>query len=463
MSADPVLVLQLQRMGDIILSYPLLLWLSRQWPERRAFVVAEPTFYNELLGVSPAATYLPWTATGQLAARRWSLVANLSHRPEGAALCAALETGRRLGATLSGGALRVQGDWQLYRASLSHNNRHNRFHWAELNALDCVDPALMAATSFDTPRRLGPEKAVGLFLGASEPDKRPDAPFWAALARECERRGLKPVLLGGPADQPLCAEVKALHGGRLADFCGRFGLREFAAMGQTLGLMITPDTGPMHLAAWTGLATLNLSMGPVNPWETGPYNPGHHVLRADMACLDCWRCRFGRPHCKDRFDPAQVAYLARRIVEGARLKNPPGMRLYETARSTRGLYHLRGVPPAAPRASDVLGELWRASFGAFFGLWDDQPPREAWQALAREHPRLAKPFARGLDALSLSLARSRAPGRAREQWRWREAMPMLRPLAGYVHMRLDNEDHSPQALAACMEMADRLRDAAARV
>jgi len=460
-SADPVLVLQMQRLGDIILSFPLFLWLKRQRPDRPVFVVAEPSFYNELLNVSPGVTYLPWTATGELASRRWGLIVNLSHRPEAAALCGAIETGQLLGPALVDGSLRVRGRWQLYRATLTHNNRHNRFHWADLFALGCVDKGQWRATRFDPPRDPAGD-AVGLFVGASQEDKRPDAPFWAALARECERRGLKPVLLGGPADQALGREIKALHGGALADFCGRLGLREFAAAGQTLALMITPDTGPMHLAAWTGLATLNLSMGPVNPWETGPHPPGHHVLRADISCQDCWQCRFERPRCKARFDPAQVAYLARRIVEGARLPALPGMRLWESGRTPEGLYDLVPRHPREPSASDLLGELWRGAFGDFFGLWDQERTRQARRELVARHPGVAVAFARELERLARDFRTVRGEGGVFPAGYWAQARPMLRPLTGYLQMRLENEDYGPDARAACLDFFDRLRNADAQ-
>lgn len=460
MTNNPALILQMQRMGDIILSFPLFLWAARTAPDRPLWVVAEPQFYEELLHVSPRVTFLPWTAITELSAREYSVIVNLSHRAEAAELAGKLSAPLKFGPVRDAQGLRVGGRWQLYRASLTGNNRHNRFHWAELNALDCVDKGCFSATHFDEPRLPAEKQGVGLFLGASQEEKRPGPPFWAALARELERRGLNVVLLGGPGEVALGQEVRRLHGGRLLDACGTLSLREFMVVGQTLSLMITPDTGPMHLAAWSGLQTLNLSMGPVNPWETGPFQPGHHVLRANMSCLDCWQCRFDRPHCRDRFDPAQVAYLAWRLTRtggSRRFTAPPGMHLYRTGRTPEGFYDLIPVGRAAMRASDFLGEWWRGVFGACFGLWDDDRPRRTWAQLASAHPRLAAAFSRAL----LELARTvrgcvvscTAPGAAF----WTSAPPMLRPLAGYMHMSLENADFSREALASCLEMIERVR------
>lgn len=461
----PVLILQMQRMGDIILSFPLFLWMRRNAPDRPIWVVAEPGFYTDLLSVSPPAVYLPWTATHELFARDYQLIVNLSHRPEAAKLAGELQAGLKFGPVRDETGLRVHGRWQLYRTSLTGNNRHNRYHWAELNALDCVDRGCFPATHFDPPRKpAGRDDPVGLFVGASQEEKRPDAAFWAALARELERRGLKVVLLGGPGDVALCEEVKRLHGGRLVDACGKLGLKEFMAVGQTLSLMITPDTGPMHLAAWSGLATLNLSMGPVNPWETAPYPPGHYVLRAAMSCVDCWRCRFDRPLCHDRFDPVQVAYLAWRLTGGSapsRLSSPPRTRLYRTGRTLEGFYDLVPVGQRGRRASDMVGEFWRGMFGAAFGLWDDDKPARTWKELAEFQPALARAFNVAALGLAGRIKNALLSGSARGEEFWASSPPMLRPLAGYMHMLLENSDFSRESLGACLALMERLRSVTA--
>ena len=449
----------MQRLGDIVLCFPLYLWMARTYPGRPIWVVGEPAFYQELLAVSPAVTYIPWTALNELQGRDYSLILNLSHRLEAAALAGQLEAPVKLGGLLDEeGVLRIRGTWQLYRAALTENSRHNRFHWAELNALDCVDKANLPATSFDAPRVLAPgSEKIGLFLGASQEEKRPSPEFWAGLARELEHRGLRVVLLGGPAEVPLGRRVRELLGRPVADFCGRLSLGEFVAVGQTLSLLITPDTGPMHLAAWTGLRVLNLSMGPVSPFETGPYQPGHYVLRANFSCLDCWRCRRPRTYCRERFDPGAVAYLAWRLAGGQGLgqdglQAPPGLRLYRTGRTPDGFYRLE--PLGRGSAADLLGELWRAAFGLLFGLWGQAPLRQAMDELAGCHPRLAHSFRRSLPGLAAPM--KMAGAQAGEGSFWTGLPAMIRPLGGYLHMYLQNADFSRQARVHCLELVEKL-------
>ena len=474
-SGKPVLVLQMQRMGDLILSFPLLLWLARKYPGRPLWVCAERIFYEPLMGIGPRAVYIPWEGADFLRRHEYEAVLNLSIREEAARLAGEVRADRKLGPALAPArdARRILGDWQLYRASVVHNNRHNRFHWADLNALDAVPLADMAATRFDAPRNLGPGRArVGLFLGASEPSKRPDAAFWAALVREMLGRGLRPALFGGPAEVEAGREVERLAGGKILNYCGRLGLDELAAAGQTLHLFVTPDTGPMHLAAWTGTRVLNLSVGNVSPWETGPYQPGHYVLRADIPCAPgCWTCTRDEILCRAPFTPKAVAFLAARLCRSAEADGTdrlarsalPGLRLFRTGRDADGLYHLERVDPGPDSADDLLGAFWKAFFGAAFGLWGPDRAAAPLDALSA-HPEGAAALAElraALPGLGRAFTHGLRTGAPLAPDFWSAAPLPLRAFTGHAHMLLANDDYAPAAWARAVDLFDRLHRAVA--
>ncbi|MBA4358111.1 MAG: hypothetical protein C0405_10345 [Desulfovibrio sp.] len=468
MSGGPILVLQMQRMGDLVLTFPLLLWLSRCYPGQQLHVVAEESFFTPLLPMSPPAAYISWAEAdaGALDSQHYHLVINLSIRPEAARLAGRLSADLVLGPVLgAGGVLRVRGAWQLYRASLVQNNRHNRFHWADLNALDMIPFSATQNTHFAPPREpQGQEaKSVGVFVGASEPGKRPDAAFYAGLLRELLDRGLRPVLLGGPDDRPVAAQIRALFDHPALDLVGKLSLAELVSAGRTLGLLITPDTGPMHVAAWTGLCTLNLSVGNVNPWETGPYQPGHLVLRSNASCAHgCWACGRKSALCRQGLTPRRVAALAAMILHGQaeRLERVhlPGLSLYRTERTPEGLFGLRelGLSGAGqPGVEPLAGAFWRAFFlwrlsGAGAG-----PVRAAWAALAAAQPRLALSLRRSLPTLGRRAAQTAAEGLGPRRL-LAESPPFWRPLAGYLEMILENEDASPESARICLEHLEAL-------
>ncbi|WP_348981286.1 glycosyltransferase family 9 protein [Salidesulfovibrio onnuriiensis] len=407
--------------------------------------------------------FIPWTGLEHLERHEYELLINLSIRPEAAELAARLRAGDKIGPLLrDDGSQHIRGDWQLYRAGLVHNNRYNRFHWADLNALDVIPLSRMAGTTFEEPRTLADVNKVGLFLGASEAAKRPEPSFWAGLMRELLGRGLRPVLFGGPAEVELGREVERLFNGPALNLCGRLGLDEFGAVGQTLSLFITPDTGPMHLAAWTGLKCLNLSMGNVAPWETGPYPPGHYVLRADMDCArGCWACSRERLECHAPFEPKRVAALAARLAAGdgpdklGKLRLP-GLALYRTGSSLDGLYHLHALGAAEADEEWALERFWTAWFGERFGLWDAARIQAAWTDVRTVAPEAAREMLVHVPVMSRQFGHGLRTGSLLEESFWAESPVRLKPLTGFAHMYLQNNGYSRPAWAEVMSMLERL-------
>lgn len=466
MSDKPILVLQMQRMGDLILSFPLMVWLSRCYPGRPVHVVAEPSFSGPLMPVSPHVAYISWqaAASGALQKGQYGLVINLSIREEAAHLAGSLGAEEVVGPVRGAdGTLRVRGAWQLYRASLVGLGRHNRFHWADLNALDLIPLDTFRQTTFPAPREFASNnRTVGLFVGASEPGKRPDAAFYAGLGRALLDRGLKPVLLGGQDDRPVAEAIRAASPLPLLDLVGRLTLTELAEYGKALALMITPDTGPMHLAAWTGLPTLNLSVGHVNPWDTGPYQSGHLVLRSTASCArGCWSCTRPTQPCRVHLDPTPVAALASLVLRGPRQRlervRLPGLALFETTRTQEGLFGLRRLELGSQGlvAGDLAGEFWRRFFLWRLASQPEQPVREAWLALAAGQPRLAESLGASLSALSRGVTRLTREG-ACGQAISREVPPFWRPLASHLDMAGHNEDASPQWAKKSLELLEHL-------
>ncbi len=463
----PILILQMQRMGDLILSFPLMLWLQRLHPGRPVWVVAEEMFYKELMPMSPKVVYFPWQpeALDRLPRHNYRMVINLSHRFDSAELAGRLVADEVFGPCQRPGRGRyVLGDWQLYRASVVRSNRHNRFHWTDLNALDAVPLQDIAATVWSPPRDMPSDvRTVGLFLGASRPDKRPGVSFWSALAKDLLRRDLRPVLMGGPAEKDMGAEVARLVKGPVLNTCGTLKLFEFAGVGQTMSLMVTADTGPMHLAAWSGLKTLTLSMGPVNSWETAAYQPGHYVLRTGTSCVGCWECNRPEPLCRRNFRPSRVGMLVETMVRGRvdRLDRFafPGLRLLRTARSRHGLFSLAPVNAGqADSARQYVSAFWQHFWGGAFGLWDPAEAVGDVATLESVQPRLRRAMAQAAPALLRELAGALRKGSVEPLGEdfWTHGPLALRPMRSMCQLLLENGDYSPAARQRCLDLLEAL-------
>ncbi|MBN1848273.1 MAG: lipopolysaccharide heptosyltransferase II [Deltaproteobacteria bacterium] len=75
---------------------------------------------------------------------------------------------------------------------------------------------------------------------------------------------------------------------RAIDLTGETTLKELACLYAKCDLLITTDSGPMHMAAAMGCPTVAL-FGPTAPWRTGPYGKGHVVIRDEIKCSPCFK------------------------------------------------------------------------------------------------------------------------------------------------------------------------------
>jgi len=115
-----------------------------------------------------------------------------------------------------------------------------------------------------------------------------------------------------------------LHDVQTIDVCGDVNLPALAAVLARLDLLVTGDTGPMHLAAAVGTPVVAL-FGPSDPRKYGPGGGPHEVLRVDLPCSPCGlvrmppvRCRNRVPECLDSIGVDAVVAAARRLVSSGR-------------------------------------------------------------------------------------------------------------------------------------------------
>ncbi len=106
----------------------------------------------------------------------------------------------------------------------------------------------------------------------------------AALALK-ESRGLKYIFIGS-ADEAGVMSGSEDRAGRESLAFGKTSLKSLAALLGKARLMITNDSGPMHIAAAVGTDVLAI-FGPTIPERTGPYGKGHRVITSGAPCAPC--------------------------------------------------------------------------------------------------------------------------------------------------------------------------------
>jgi ADP-heptose:LPS heptosyltransferase len=116
-----------------------------------------------------------------------------------------------------------------------------------------------------------PKPYAVLIPGAAphRPRKRWPAAHFGALAALVGDRGLTPVIVGTAQDAPLAATIQTVYPAAI-DMTGRTSLRQLAAVAAGASLAVGNDTGPLHLAAATGIPCVALFSADSDPALTRP-------------------------------------------------------------------------------------------------------------------------------------------------------------------------------------------------
>jgi len=109
--------------------------------------------------------------------------------------------------------------------------------------------------------------------------------------------GAKIIIIGGSQEITLAEEIKSLIGNtNVFSIAGKLTLQQLAALFEESDLLITNDTGPMHLASAVQCPVVAI-FGPGNPYRYGPIGTKNYVVHIE---IDCFPCRIKR-NCKKNF------------------------------------------------------------------------------------------------------------------------------------------------------------------
>jgi heptosyltransferase-1 len=129
---------------------------------------------------------------------------------------------------------------------------------------------------------------------------------FAALARRIrEESGCEVIFTGSNSDRPVIRRIMGMMPSAPLSLAGQTSLKELAYLYTRCRLLVTTDTGPMHVAAAMGCPVVAL-FGPTAPWRTGPYGKGHKVIKADPGCNPCFKKRCDHMTCMNEIGVDQV-------------------------------------------------------------------------------------------------------------------------------------------------------------
>ncbi|ODT45016.1 MAG: hypothetical protein ABS70_04145 [Nitrospira sp. SCN 59-13] len=400
-----VLLINITRMGDLVQMGTLLQRLQHEWPGAEVDLVVDRRFapvakllphlrhiveydFHRLVDESRAQTkdvvtlyqdMTRWAAP--LVEARYDRVVNLTFNRRSGLLTSYVGAKEIRGiAAPKDGDVTIHNPWMAYLTDVHHERRFNHFNLVDIYALGGSGSGPFAPLSLT----VAPDTAdwahnflvqqggqqqywVAVQVGASDPMKawRPEL-FGQTLAALSRQAPVGYVFIGTEEER------KAIHlaqttyrksGGTapLCDAVGKTSLPQLAALLSQSRLLLTNDTGPMHLAVGVGTPVIDLSVGHVDFRETGPYGPGHWMVQPDLGCAPCGFDQVCFHHaCKDRIVPDQIAALCLHVLTGASFPQlVSGARIYRSCADEDGLGSTELQAGREDPLVDWYGRFWR--------------------------------------------------------------------------------------------------------
>lgn len=176
-----------------------------------------------------------------------------------------------------------------------------------------ADPKLTvsAAQRDATLNKLGLTLAqpVAIFCPGAEygPAKRWPVAYFAETAQRLQQWGYAIWLIGSNKDKDVAETIVALSNQRCRNLCGSTDLADAIALLSCAQLVISNDSGLMHLAAALDRPMLAL-FGSSSPQFTPPLSAQAQVVKLDIACSPCFKreCPLGHFNCMNQLTPDLV-------------------------------------------------------------------------------------------------------------------------------------------------------------
>ncbi len=305
-----ILVIRTDRIGDVLLSTPVLSVLREQAPDSQIAALVSPYAAGAIDG-HPA---LDEIIVDERSERHGGpggflrLVRDLRERRFDAVLVLHPTTRLALACRLAGIPVRIGTGYRaygfLFNRRVYEHRRDARRHEVEYNlslARALFGQAGEAAPEIHVPEaarravarrlrqwRVLPEDPLVLLHPGSGGSARnwPEGCF-AELAERLSRSGVRVVVTGSADERDLVGRVAGSLPESVIRVAGELDIKELAALLQASSLCVTNSTGPMHVAAAVGTPTVALfcPIKPCSPVRWGPFGGDHNVLLP--AVPDC--------------------------------------------------------------------------------------------------------------------------------------------------------------------------------
>jgi ADP-heptose:LPS heptosyltransferase len=222
-------------------------------------------------------------------------------------------------------------------------------------------------------------------LGASENAKRWPEHRFAELSRMLrEKHGAKVLLLGVDAEAVFLEAYQACDPAPSVPLFGKTNIPQLAALLERARVLVTNDTGTMHIAAAARCPVVLVSVGPVHFRETGPYGEGHHAIERQRQHISVDNTIPGEEQ-RDFITASQVMRAADRALGGDAPDDSAaldGVLLFRSAFAPDGCLDWYPCVRREPTETDFLRIAYRAMWIEHLrGREDARAERASWDRM----------------------------------------------------------------------------------
>jgi heptosyltransferase-2 len=343
-----ILIRGVNWVGDAVLSIPAMRAVRRLFPEAHITLLATPwvspvysevEYLDEILEYEKNGIHKGWAGLGRLAAdlkqRRFDMAILLQNAFEAALLTWRARIPLRIGYARDGRSLLLTHPCKIDSGVRQVHQVY--YYLGILSGLGLIAPKPWEQSELPTSTSIGIRKAdrnaaismlrangiqegdvvvsinPGAFYGEAKrwlPDR------YAAVADAlANRHGARIIILGAPNDMETVRTVAANMSSHPVILAGQTTLGQLMGLLKESDLLITNDSGPMHLAAALDVPQLAI-FGSTSEVATGPLSNNATVIKHTVDCNPCFLRKCPTDfHCMKEIAVAQVLEAADRILE----------------------------------------------------------------------------------------------------------------------------------------------------
>ena len=388
-----VLLVNITRLGDMLQATPTIAGMKMENPDCKITVVVEKQFegvckiipnIDQIQSIDLGMTVRSLAREGEgiidayeyvtefvddLRSKNFDYCLNMSSSAYTALLLNLVGIGRNGGWTADDEGYRViESEWaRLFATSVFHQNR-------QFNSLNLVDVFRCSADVDQHPRHLilnTPQKdldyadtlirearftnsgpLIAIQAGASQQKRQWNPQNFVSLVNELTQRyNARVVMVGTKKELPIIEPIaRANNSPNVCVAAGRTDVPQLGALLKRCNVLVTGDTGPMHISVAVGTPVVSMFLASAYGFETGPYSEGNIVLQPVIGCGPCNPNKpCARPDCHDHFSPEALAKLTALRVSGdvtsvpQELFDPAKVIVYRTCFDRFGFYDMQAL------------------------------------------------------------------------------------------------------------------------